>query len=434
MLVLRSRGELAHLPHLRLCGRTQQTVPRPPKSILKNVFGRWSNCLDCGFSFRHSMFYSLRLDDRRALCTFFMRLIKILLTVVLVCTATCAVVYSLVINGILTFGGEGESVTPPPTAHVPEISCRPLDLKAVRARSRVDQKYLSRTEESALAVYDTINPADSAWYTGGRMAIELYICQTVGDDFYGEGLLQNADAYARAAYSKGCRDPMILAICDIYTFQRNISLKLAGANEQFENCQRLLGTDYPIICALDAATIGLKNTITFSDEDFRSDWRDDMTPALSNAGPYFDMVFDSLGKLIRDGAPNQVVSTAVDRLLSAVNMSPGPMEEISKRLNATLDSADAPENLQALCMGNFFTDWAWTARGTGWAKSVTPQGWSLMKERLASAQKVLEKAQENFPDDPSLPTELLTVELGQGIGKYRMQRLFDQAVARDPGN
>ena len=47
-----------------------------------------------------------------------------------------------------------------------------------------------------------------------------------------------------------------------------------------------------------------------------------------------------------------------------------------------------PDNQEAwLGLVDYYEDWAWVARGDGWAKDVTKEGWRLMGERMALAEK-----------------------------------------------
>jgi len=362
-----------------------------------------------------------------------MRILKLTSVVVLFCTALFFLVYSLAVNGVLAPESPSTPSGPPPP-QAPEITMRKMDLHTLLSRIRFSKDYAPGVIQQALSAYDAANPPTASWYADGRTAVELYVCRTVGEDFYGEGLLQNADAHAAAAYSKGCRDPLILTICDVYCFQERISLKLESATRQLDHCKQLVQSDYPPICKVDAATSGLTNTVRFLRKANRKNWGNNMTPAEGNVQIYLDIVLAELSRVIAGGCPEDMVTTATERLLSATNSSPELMEILDKKLDATLAAAGAPANIRALSRGNFLSDWAWTARGDEWAKEVTPEGWRLMKERLDAAQKVLEDAEEAFPEDPGLPTQLLTVELGQGIGKYRMERLFNKAVTLDPGN
>lgn len=87
-----------------------------------------------------------------------------------------------------------------------------------------------------------------------------------------------------------------------------------------------------------------------------------------------------------------------------------------------------------LLVGRVYVSYAWDARGSGWANSVTEDGWKRMSERLAVAEAALLRAYEQDPLDPEAPTQMLVVELGQGKGRETMELWYDRAMKADPDN
>lgn len=362
-----------------------------------------------------------------------MRFLKLILAIGLVVVAAFIFYHSAVSTGLLPRLGQPEPVVQT-TTNVPGPPIRNVDLVALRSQIRANKDYALAAETQALAAYDAANAPSVPWYSEGRTAVVLYIYRTVGEDFFKEGLLQTADAFAAVAYKKGCRDPLILTICDVSTFQMKFSLKMIGSRSQLDNCHLLLQSNYPRICKADAAIAGLRNTATIFSDRNRNAWKEDMTPAKGNTQTYISIALDELGKMIAEGCPESLVCRTTDSLVSAANRSPEIMQILEEKVDPTLAAVGASSNVRALCRGSFLTEWAWTARGSGWSDSVTPEGWRLMEERLEMAQKVLEEAQASFPENPDFPAELLSVELGQGIGKDRMEKLFAKAIALEPGH
>jgi hypothetical protein len=84
--------------------------------------------------------------------------------------------------------------------------------------------------------------------------------------------------------------------------------------------------------------------------------------------------------------------------------------------------------------GRQYTSWAWDARGSGWANTVTAQGWKLMAQRLALAETALTRAYELGPSDPDAAIGMIGVELGQGKGRDVMEKWFGRAISADPGS
>ncbi len=72
----------------------------------------------------------------------------------------------------------------------------------------------------------------------------------------------------------------------------------------------------------------------------------------------------------------------------------------------------------------------WDERGTGWANSVTDEGWKGLEENLRAAHRLLVAAWKLHPEYPEAPTALIGVALGGHAAARETPRLwFDRAVA-----
>jgi hypothetical protein len=77
-------------------------------------------------------------------------------------------------------------------------------------------------------------------------------------------------------------------------------------------------------------------------------------------------------------------------------------------------------------------NYAWKARGGGWANSVTEEGWRLFGERLARAEQVLTDADRLPQTCPTLFKAGMTVALGNSWKRERMEALFRKCVKLFP--
>jgi hypothetical protein len=87
------------------------------------------------------------------------------------------------------------------------------------------------------------------------------------------------------------------------------------------------------------------------------------------------------------------------------------------------------EYLTWLLKGRANVELAWIARGNGYADTITEEGEILFEGRLALAQECLEHAWIVGPKDPEIPHLMMTVMLGQGGGRKRMDLWFNRAMA-----
>ena len=85
-----------------------------------------------------------------------------------------------------------------------------------------------------------------------------------------------------------------------------------------------------------------------------------------------------------------------------------------------------------IVLGDAYISYGWKARGSGYADTVTEEGWRLFRERLATARTNLEAA-ERLPDkDPEVYRALMVVALGQGWSRSEMEYVFEQGVKLEP--
>src|SRR6185369_15585833 len=64
----------------------------------------------------------------------------------------------------------------------------------------------------------------------------------------------------------------------------------------------------------------------------------------------------------------------------------------------------------AVAEAEYWNQYAWSARGSGFASSVTPDGWKLLRERLEKAENVLITSQSYASELPSWYVEMINVQ------------------------
>jgi len=84
------------------------------------------------------------------------------------------------------------------------------------------------------------------------------------------------------------------------------------------------------------------------------------------------------------------------------------------------------------CLGMVYIDYAWDARGEGYANTITEEGGHQYEDRILTAKKYLEKAYSLDQSDPNAPARLITVAMGLGLERKEMERQFQRAILADP--
>jgi hypothetical protein len=86
-----------------------------------------------------------------------------------------------------------------------------------------------------------------------------------------------------------------------------------------------------------------------------------------------------------------------------------------------------------VALAESYLQFAWKARGSGTADTVTAEGWQLFGERVQKAQDVLEQAKSLSTRDPEWYRAMQTVALAQGWDHKRAEQLLEEANAIEPG-
>lgn len=95
--------------------------------------------------------------------------------------------------------------------------------------------------------------------------------------------------------------------------------------------------------------------------------------------------------------------------------------------------AGRPDSLTvALLRAKAQIEYAWLARGSGYADTVTDQGWKDFKERLGRARDILEPLVEAGVDDPEVYRSMLDVALGLNYDREQAEATFEKGILVDP--
>lgn len=92
-----------------------------------------------------------------------------------------------------------------------------------------------------------------------------------------------------------------------------------------------------------------------------------------------------------------------------------------------------PQSITArVAYADFLMSHAWQARGSGFAKTVTPEGGRLFSERVAAAQTALREARHLPEKDPFWWSVILRVARAQQWSKEEFDRAVEEAKASEP--
>lgn len=305
----------------------------------------------------------------------------------------------------------------------------PVELEVLQSRAGKLRPYLDQIDRAASAEYGRRNAKDAASFEHGLLAVRLFVCHAVTNDPYGEGMLFKACDYALLAEQAGGKDPIFSAIHHVLRYSTGATRRPDVLSRDQEVIASLRTSGYPVLLKFPHTCTAIRNLVWAGDNP-----PDATIKQLAAALPTtFAVAAAQLGELVKSRAPDDVVYRFSERLIEAGGRDPNAVQKAWAGVQqAFATGAGSPSTLAAL-QGSYFVEMAWASRGSGWASSVTEEGWRLMAQRLAAAEGVLTTAINRYPNDWRLPVEMLTVELGQGRGRQRMEQFFQAAVRIDPG-
>jgi hypothetical protein len=149
-----------------------------------------------------------------------------------------------------------------------------------------------------------------------------------------------------------------------------------------------------------------------------------------------DISVDEFLKTVVEAARNpEVPSRAIEDAfyglmpkLAATIGTEAAMNKIDPAYQQAMPNGSRPLIFKA----HFEIKWAWEARGTGWANTVTPEGWKLMNERIAAARTHLEEAWKRDPSQAAaVAEEMVTVCMAQS-DRQGLEQWFRRGIEANP--
>lgn len=116
-----------------------------------------------------------------------------------------------------------------------------------------------------------------------------------------------------------------------------------------------------------------------------------------------------------------------------------PQHATDEDWSARLDQLTAwvsarPQSITALvALAAFYDQYAWAARGDGYAHTVSDSGWKLFAERTAEAHRLLDQAKAMPTTCPEWYVSMLRTGQNQSWNVSEMRRLYEEATKFEPG-
>ena len=288
--------------------------------------------------------------------------------------------------------------------------------------TRIDREKWNHTTLNGS--YDTIGSRNPKWDKDATDVLDYYAKSRTASDDEKTTLLELAGDSADTAVAAGCDDPMIR-----YVYV-NVSSQVHGKplkerQDLFrEAADKLEGSGYPSIRKFYANVDAAEILWVRSDKSL---W-----PQVTQ---HRDTAISDLTQAVQENSfPEAEAYEAADTLFQMLARNPQQMEYAYNQIAAALAQKPDKAAMSDFIKASYYIQYAWQARGHGSASEVTEDGWRLFHERLGVAEKALNHAWSLDPQDPQIPTLMISIVLGQQTGRPEMERWFARAMKADPNN
>lgn len=312
-------------------------------------------------------------------------------------------------------------------------------MELLRKRGAVEamgQASVEAGRRSALEAYDAVGLKDPRWNAAAKEAIRLFMRVPFDPDRPPEADEKLLQAF-RNGEEAGCVDPLF-----IYFYARVLadigSSPPADLEVQFQTAAMgMRNSRYPAYrkCHAYLQHAGRKLQ-GITDSTVSEAWRvDEYLVAALELFPQAAADPEMVPSDVLNLAELELsVAASRRRFVLDSHRNPPDRKGAFDIVYPAMEKRFAGTPYPLIFKGEFYTDYAWDARGTGYANNVTPEGWKLMSDRLQIAEAALKQAAEHDVPAGWGATAMITVKLGQGDGRAAMEAWFKRAMETNPDN
>ncbi len=295
-----------------------------------------------------------------------------------------------------------------------------------QARQKRLREALSWNEKTLVGAYDRVGKRSPRWDRQAREALGL-MARSVSKASDPPPSPDEVRAAFKKAVDAGCDDPLI-----VFT---NVRYNVMGPDKSSDKplaevVDRLLKSNYPSVRKATALYISAARKSTRA--------KTDPEAARESVGE----VDRALGLLSRsfaeDGGSTPLEHVWLENLKNNVTptlkVTEGSLKAVYDHVDAALAKVPAAKTLRLIYRGIFYKEYAWEARGKGFADTVSPENAQMFHDRLEQADKAMREAWALNPEHSAIPTVMIEVVKGLGSDRQDMETWFERAMNLDCNN
>jgi hypothetical protein len=272
--------------------------------------------------------------------------------------------------------------------------------------------------------YEAVGHKNPKWDKDAQEALRDFARMQTASDDEAELLSALTGDAAESAVSAGCDDPMLQ-----YLYARFAPQAKAKAWRERQGLYRtvamkLQSSTYPPIRKF-YANVGTAEIL----------WQQRETNLWAEVRQFRGAAVADLDQALQEQAlPEAEAFQAAEALFQILSHNTKELTNAYNQIEATLSGQKGKSVTAEFIKAEFYLQYAWCARGHGTADQVTPEGKRLFQERLAVAETALNRAWSLDPQDPQIPTLMISIVLGQQAGRAEMEKWFGRAMKVDPNH
>jgi hypothetical protein len=288
----------------------------------------------------------------------------------------------------------------------------------------VGDERLKWNQATLLEAYEQIGRKNAKWDDKAREALSEFAQVRSGKALEPELRAELVGDYAREAVARGCDDPLVRYLFCRFA-SRDSSKPLAYWQNEFRRVANdMAGSGYPQIRKFYANNWAA-NVL----------WKNRDTNLWSEISQFRRAAMSDLAGVLEDKSlPIEEVAEACAALLDTVGRNPKEVTNAYNMIERPLFKNWPKAGAAYFVKGQFYYQFAWRARGGGYADKVTEKGWKAFQENLAVAEKAFNQAWALDPKDARIPTEMIEMAVSQQKERPEMERWFDRAMNLNTNN
>ncbi|HEV2328492.1 MAG TPA: hypothetical protein VGY56_06860 [Verrucomicrobiae bacterium] len=289
-------------------------------------------------------------------------------------------------------------------------------------QTRFDREKWDETNLSG--AYNTGGNPGPKWDKDAQDALNAYAQTWTAPNDEQETLSDLIGTASEKAMGEGCQDSMVRYLYIRYSPEVQAKSLAERQNLYQDAADKLENSSYPAIQKFYANL----NAAEFL-------WWDQNERLWRQVVQHRHAAISDLAQAVRDPSlPKAEGDAAASQLFDMLEYNEEETTNAYNQIQSALASQSGVGTMADFIKATFYVNYAWQARGHGWADQVTPEGWRLFAERLKIARKALEHAWSKDPQDPQIPTLMISIIKSDQSGRPEMEKWFARAMKADPNN